>query len=54
MTKMLPYTLDYGEYSAVYNSLSFVMASMGASTLYFCASSSHSAPLAPSHDALLP
>eukprot|EP01047_Picozoa_sp_COSAG01_P032669 COSAG01_NODE_2373_length_7809_cov_20.194034_2_plen_117_part_00 len=28
MTKMLPYTMEYAEYSAVYNSLSFVMASM--------------------------
>jgi len=35
MTKMLPYTLDYAQYSAVYNALSFVMASMGASTVYF-------------------
>ena len=26
---------DYGSWSAVYNALSFVMASMGASTIYF-------------------
>ena len=30
---MLPYTLEYGDYSAVYNALSFVLASMGASTV---------------------
>ena len=34
MTKMLP-EMTYSDYSAVYNSLSFVMASMGASTIYF-------------------
>lgn len=33
--KMLPYTLTYAEYATVYNALSFVMASMGASTVYF-------------------
>ena len=33
--KMLPLHLEYSEYSAVYNALSFVMASMGASTVYF-------------------
>ena len=27
--------LTYGEYSAVYNALSFVIASMGASTVFF-------------------
>lgn len=32
---MLPYELEYEQYSAVYNALSFVMASMGASTIYF-------------------
>jgi len=32
---MLPYTLAYADYSTVYNSLSFVMASMMASTVYF-------------------
>lgn len=32
---MLPFTLEYSDYSAVYNSLSFVMASMGACTIYF-------------------
>jgi len=32
---MLPFTLEYGDYSAVYNALSFVLASMGASTVYF-------------------
>lgn len=32
---MLPYALDYGDYAAVYNALSFVMAAMGASTVYF-------------------
>jgi hypothetical protein len=31
---MLP-EMTYSDYSAVYNSLSFVMASMGASTIYF-------------------
>jgi len=35
MSSVLPYTLSYGAYSAVYNALSFVMASMGASTFYF-------------------
>merc|ERR1711871_1219839 len=35
MVKMLPYELEYALYSAVYNALSFVMASMGASTVYF-------------------
>ena len=35
MTKMLPYEIDYADYSTVYNSLSFVMASMMASTIYF-------------------
>ena len=33
--RMLPYTIEYSEFSAIYNSLSFVMASMGASTIYF-------------------
>lgn len=33
--KMLPYDLSYGDYSMVYNATSFVMASMGASTVYF-------------------
>lgn len=32
---MLPFTLSYADYSAVYNALSFVMAGMGASTVYF-------------------
>jgi len=32
---MLPYKLEYSDYSAIYNALSFVMASMGASTIYF-------------------
>jgi len=32
---MLPYELSYADYSTVYNSLSFVMASMMASTIYF-------------------
>merc|ERR1719217_1051597 len=32
---MLPYEIDYADYSTVYNALSFVMASMGASTVYF-------------------
>jgi len=32
---MLPFTLAYADYSTVYNSLSFVMASMMASTVYF-------------------
>merc|ERR1740127_124861 len=32
---MLPYELDYSDYSAVYNALSFVMASMMASTVFF-------------------
>lgn len=32
---VLPFTLSYGAYSAIYNALSFVMASMGASTVYF-------------------
>jgi len=32
---MLPYAPDYGQYASVYNALSFVMASMGASTIYF-------------------
>merc|ERR1711865_1123083 len=34
MTKMLP-EMTYSDYSAVYNSLSFCMAAMGASTVYF-------------------
>ena len=32
---VLPFTISYGSYSAIYNALSFVMASMGASTVYF-------------------
>jgi bacteriorhodopsin len=32
---MLPYELSYADYSTVYNSLSFVMASMMCSTVYF-------------------
>merc|ERR1711871_228547 len=32
---MLPYHLDYSDYSAIYNALSFVMASMMASTVFF-------------------
>jgi len=32
---MLPYEISYDNYSTVYNALSFVMASMGASTVYF-------------------
>lgn len=32
---VLPSEITYGQYSAIYNALSFVMASMGASTVYF-------------------